>query len=76
MAAQKGVKNICTKSEFILDLGSFFIQLMRSDSLNHLDLVIAKESKRTESARCAVSGKSFGNETVMAGSVPQKPITL
>ena len=44
--------------------------------MNHLDLAIAKESKRTESACCAISGKAFGNQTVQTASVPQKPITL
>ena len=35
---------------------------------------ISKESKRTESACCAISEKAFGKETVLTASVPQKPI--
>ena len=56
MAAQKGVKTIITKKAgSIVDLGLFSIQLTRSDNLDHLDLAISKESKRTESACCAIS---------------------
>ena len=72
MAAQKGVKTIITKAGSIVDLGLFSIQLSRSDNLDHLDLAISKGSKRTESACCAISGKSFGKETVLTASVPQK----
>ncbi|CAN0279405.1 unnamed protein product, partial [Ascophyllum nodosum] len=76
MAAQRGVKTIITKAGFIVDLGLFSIQLSRSDNLDHLDMAISKGSKRTESACCAISGKSFGKETVLTASVPQKPIAL
>ena len=76
MAAQKGVKTIFTKAGSIVDLGLFSIQLMRSDNLDHLDLAISKESKQTESACCAISGKSFGKETVLTASVPQNYIAL
>ena len=76
MAAQKGVKTIITKAGSIVDLGLFSIQLTRSDNLDHLDLAISKESKRKESACCAISGKSFGKETVLTASVPQKYVTL
>ena len=55
MAAQKGVKTIITKAGSIVDLGLFSIQLTRSDNLDHLDLPISKESKRKESACCAIS---------------------
>ena len=65
------------KAGSIVDLGLFSIQLTRSDNLDHLDLAISKESKRTESARCAISGKSFGKETVLTTSVvPQKYVAL
>ena len=61
---------------FIVDLGLFSIHLTRSDNLDHLDLAISKESKRTESACCAVLGKAFGKEAVLTASVPQKPLVL
>ena len=50
VAAQKGVKTIFTKEGSIVDLGLFSIQLTRLDNLDHLDLAILKESRRTESA--------------------------
>ena len=75
MAAQKGVKTIITKAGSIVDLGLFSIQLTRSDTRDHLDLAISKESKRTESACCAISGKSFCKETALTVSVPQKYIS-
>ena len=76
MAAQKGVKTTITKAGSIVDLGLFSIQLTRSDNLDHLDLAISKGSKRTESACGAISGKSFGKETVLTALVPQKYIAL
>ena len=48
------------KSESSLDLGPFSVQLTRFDSMDHLDLTIAKESGRAESALWAISGKTFG----------------
>ena len=74
LAAQKGVKTIFTKAGSIVDLGLFSIQLARSNNFDHLDLVIAKQSKRTESACCAISGKAFSKETVLTASIPQKSI--
>ena len=74
MAAQKGVKTVFTKAGSIVDLGLFSIQLTRSDNLDHLDLVISKESKRTESTCCAISGKTFSKETIRTASIPQKSI--
>ena len=70
------IKNGLTNAGSIVALGLFSIQLTRSDNLDHLDLAISKESKRTESTCCAVSGKAFGKETVPAASVPVKPIAL
>ena len=60
----------------MVDLGLFSIQLTKWDNLDHLDLAIAKESKQTESACCAISGKTFGKETILTASVPQKPQAL
>ena len=74
LATQKCIKTIFTKAGTIVDLGLFSIHLMRSDSLDHLDLAIAKQSKRTESACCAISEKAFSKKTVLTASVPQKPI--
>ena len=71
LADQKGVRTIFTKAGSIVDLDLFSVLLTTSDSLDHLDLAISKESKRTESAWCAVSGKAFGKETVLMASVPQ-----
>ena len=61
LAAQKCVQTIFTKAGFIVDLGLFSFQLTRSDNLDLLDLAIAQESKRKESACCAISGNAFGN---------------
>ena len=76
MAAPKGVRTIITKAGSIVDLGLFPIQLTRPDSLDHLDLAISKESKWTESACCAISGKLFSEEIILTASVPQKPVAL
>ena len=76
MAAQKGVKTTITKAGSIVDLGLFSIELAGSDDLHHLDLAFLKESKRTESACCAISGKSFSKEIILTASVPQKPVAL
>ena len=72
----KGVKTVIAKAGSTLDLGSFSIQLTRSDNFDRLNLAIAKESKRTESVCCVVLGETFGNETVLTASVPEKPIFL
>ena len=70
-------KTIFTKAGSIVDLGVFSFQLTRRlDDLDHLDLAILKDSKRTESACCAISGKAFRKEFVLTASVPQKPIAL
>ena len=74
MTAQKGVETVFTKAGSIVDLGLFSVQLTRSDNLDHLDLAISKESKRTESACCAISGKLFSKEIMLTASVPQKPV--
>ena len=68
LAAQKDVNAIFTKAgTIIVDLGLFSIQLMKSDNL---DLAIGKESKRPESACCAILGKTFDKEIIVTASVP------
>ena len=57
LAAQKGVNIIFTKAGSIVDLSLFSIQSTKSDISDHLDLAISKESKRTELACCAISGR-------------------
>ena len=71
LAGKKNIKTIFTNASSIVYLDLFLIQLTRSDNLDHLHLAIAKESKRTKSACCAISGEKFGNETVLTALVPQ-----
>ena len=73
-AAQNGVKTIIEKNGSSLDVGTFSIQLTRLDSVDHLDLKIAKESRRTETALCAISGEKLGKESVLTALVPKKPV--
>ena len=59
-AAKKGVvATIIEQKGSSLDLEAFSVQLTWSDGMEYLDLTIAKESRRTESALCAISGKHF-----------------
>ena len=44
--------------------------------MDHLDLAVAKESKRTESVLSAISGKMFENETVLTTLMPIKSVAL
>ena len=44
--------------------------------MEYHDLTITDESKRTESALCAVSGKKFGKESVLTALVPKTPVVL
>ena len=67
---KKGVKTIIEQKGSSLDLGAFSVQLTRLDSMEYLDLTIAKESRRTESALCAISGKTF-RKVVSKKSVAQ-----
>ena len=53
--AKKGVRTIIVQKGSSLDLGAFSVQLTRSNSMEYLDLTIAKESRRTESALFAQS---------------------
>ena len=65
-AAKKGVKKIIEQKGSSLDLGAFNVQLTRLDSsMEYLYLTIAKESRRTESALCVISGKSSREEAVI-----------
>ena len=42
--------------------------------MEYLDLVIAKESRRTESALCAISVKNLGKESILTTLAPKKPV--
>ena len=42
--------------------------------MEYLDLVLAKESRRIESNLCAISGKTFGRESVLTALVSDNPI--
>ena len=44
--------------------------------MDYLDLTITKESRKTESALCAILGKTFGKESVVTALVPKKPVAL
>ena len=44
--------------------------------MDHLDLTIAKESRRTVSALCKISGKTLSKGFVLTTFVPKKPVAL
>ena len=46
------------------------------DRTDHLDVTIAKESKRAGSAFCTTFGKTSGKESVLTALVLQKPAAL
>ena len=75
-AAQKGVKTVKEKSGSYLRFAPFSVQLTRFDDMDHLDITIAKESRRTKSSVCASSGKMFGKESVLKVLVLTKPTAL
>ena len=75
-AAQKDVKTIIGNSSSSLDLGVFSVQLTRLDNMDYLDLTIEKESRKTESALCAASGKTFGKESERTAFVLKNPVVL
>ena len=75
-AAQKGAKRAVAKSGSSLDFGPFSVQFTKSDDTDYLDRTIAKQSKITECALGAVSGKTFGNESVLTALMLKKPVTL
>ena len=76
VAAQKGVEKIIENCGSSLDLGPYSVQLTWFDNVDHLDLMIAKESRRTESAFCAISGKTFGKKSALTALAPKKPVAL
>ena len=75
-AAKKDVQTIIEKNSSSLALGTFSFQLTRFDSIDYLDLTIAKESRRRESALCAISGGKFGKESVLTALVRKKLVAL
>ena len=68
------MKTIIENKGSSLDPGAFSVQLTRLDSMEYLDLTIAKESKITESALCAISGGKLGKESVLTALNPKKPV--
>ena len=62
VTAKKGVKTIIEQKGSSLNLGAFSVQLTRLDSMKYLDLIIAKKSRRIESALGAISGKTFHHQ--------------
>ena len=57
-AAKNGLKTTIEMNGSSLDLGAFGAQLTRLDSMDYLDLAIAK-GNRTESALCAILGEKL-----------------
>ena len=74
--AQKCVKTIIENNESSLDRVLLIIQLTRLDNMDHLNITIAKESGRAEFSLRAISGKTFGKESVRTVLVPEKPVAL
>ena len=72
--AKKSVNTIIENNGSYHDLGPFIVQLTRLDSMDHLDLTIVKESKIIRSAFCAISGDTFGKESVLTALVPKKSV--
>ena len=58
VATKRGVNTIIEQKGSSLDHRAFSFQLTRLDGMEYLDLTIAKESRRTESALCTISGKN------------------
>ena len=44
--------------------------------MDHLDLIIAKQSRRIEYTLCTISGKTFCKESALTALVPKKPVAL
>ena len=75
-AAKKNVRTTNDSNSLSLDLGAFGVQLTRFGSMDCLDLTIAKESRRSESALCSISGNTFGKESViLTALVPMRGVT-
>ena len=75
-AAKKGVERTIKNNGSSLDLGALTVRLTRLDSMEYLDTTAANKSRKTESALCAISGKTFGKESVLTPLVPNKPVSL
>ena len=73
-AVEKGAKTIIERRGSFLDVVNFGVQLTLLDDMEYLDLTITKESRRTESALCAISGKNLGKESVVKTLVSKKPV--
>ena len=44
--------------------------------MDHLDLMIAKKSRKIGYTLCTISGKTFGKESARTALVPKKPVAL
>ena len=71
-AAKKGVRTTIEQKGSSLDLGAFGVQLSRLDSMEYVDLTSVKE--RTESALCAISGKTFRKESVLTNGLSSQEV--
>ena len=74
--SSKNVKKVIEKSGSSLALGPCSVQVTRFDKMDHLDLIIAKQSRRIEYTLCTISGKAFGKESALTVLVPKKPVAL
>ena len=75
-AAQKSVKAVIEKNRSSLGLGPFSVQLTRLDDMDHRDLTIVKQSRKTESSLCTISMKTFRKKSVLKALVPKKSVAL
>ena len=73
---QKGVKTVIEKNGSSLNLGLFRVHMTRLDSMYHLGLAAAKESRRTEPTLREISGKIFDKKFVRTTLVPKKAVAL
>ena len=63
--AQNCFKAVIATNGSSLDLGPFSVELTRFDYMDPRVLTIAKKIIKTKSGLCAISGKMFGNESVL-----------
>ena len=75
-AAQKGVKTIIENKRSFFDPRPFCVQLKLFDSMDHLDLMIAKESKKTYSSLCVISEKMIIKESVLMALMLKTSVEL
>ena len=68
-AAKKGVKTIIKQKGSTLAFS-----VTRLNSMEYLDLIIAKASRRPESALCAIPEKTFRNEAVLTIKSVVQPV--